>query len=232
MRRFLVLAITLLVLLFLPIRTPAQETPTERDAASGVVHKLDSLQRSLGISALVTRLTAANPAREAVVARAKALMDQELLALGDDITRHPEIGFEETRSVQLLTDYLRKHDFDVQIGHLDPSFLPGKAQAWKPSPAAEDQAQQQRVNQQREQQRIRQSPALRPRGGCRRVAEAGGAQACPAATSSASDNLIAQPGFVPPQALEVFFEDIQHIVLIPPRLACRVRGDEGVGQVP
>src|SRR5207237_3718440 len=24
--------------------------------------------------------------------------------------------FEETRSVQLLTDYLRKHDFDVQMG--------------------------------------------------------------------------------------------------------------------
>jgi amidohydrolase len=116
MRRFLVLAITLLVLLFLPIRTPAQETPTERDAARGVVQKLDSLQRSLGIAALVTRLTGANPARDAVVARAKALMEQELLALGDDITRHPEIGFEETRSVQLLTDYLRKHDFDVQIG--------------------------------------------------------------------------------------------------------------------
>src|SRR5436190_9580177 len=116
MRRILVLAIALLVLLFLPIRTPAQETPTERDAATGVVHKLDSLQRSLGISALVARLTAANPAREAVVARAKALMDQELLALGDDITRHPEIGFEETRSVQLLTEYLRKHDFDVQMG--------------------------------------------------------------------------------------------------------------------
>jgi len=127
---------------------------------------------------------------------------------------------------------LRRNDFDVQIGHLDPPFLPGKAQARKPALAAEDEAQQQRVNQQREQKRVRQSPALGPRGGGRRVAEAGGAQACPAATSSASDNLIAQPGFVPPQALEVFFEDIQHIVLIPPRLACRVRGDEGVGQVP
>ena len=43
-------------------------------------------------------------------------MDTELLALGDDITRHPEIGFEEKRSVQLLTDYLKKHDFDVQMG--------------------------------------------------------------------------------------------------------------------
>ena len=43
-------------------------------------------------------------------------MDTELLALGDDITRHPEIGFEEKRSVQLLTDYLKKHDFTVQMG--------------------------------------------------------------------------------------------------------------------
>ena len=43
-------------------------------------------------------------------------MDTELLALGDDITRHPEIGFEEKRSVQVLTDYLKKHDFDVKMG--------------------------------------------------------------------------------------------------------------------
>ena len=116
MRRFLAFAILLIVLLFLPIRTPAQETPTERDAARGVVQKLDSLQRSLGVAALVTRLTGPNATRDAVVARAKAIMDQELITLGDDISRHPEVGFEETRSVQVLTDYLRKHDFDVQIG--------------------------------------------------------------------------------------------------------------------
>jgi amidohydrolase len=94
----------------------AQETPTERDAARSVVRQLDDLERSLNIPALVTRLTGPNAARDAVATRAKALMDSELLALGDDITRHPEIGFEETRSVQLLTDYLRKHDFDVQMG--------------------------------------------------------------------------------------------------------------------
>jgi amidohydrolase len=43
-------------------------------------------------------------------------MDTELIAMGDDITRHPEIGFVETRSVQILTDYLKKHDFDVTMG--------------------------------------------------------------------------------------------------------------------
>src|SRR5690348_3461291 len=94
----------------------AQETPTERDAARAVVEKMDELERSLNLTALVAKLTGPNAQRDAVAARAKQLMDTELLALGDDITRHPEIGFEETRSVQLLVDYLRKHDFDVQMG--------------------------------------------------------------------------------------------------------------------
>ena len=57
---------------------------------------------------------------------------------------------------------LRRNDYDAQIGCLDPSILPGEAEARKPkSLATEGQAQQQRVNQQREQQRIRQSPVLR-----------------------------------------------------------------------
>jgi len=99
-----------------PASAPAQETPTERDAARGVVQKQIDLQRSLNIDAIVTKLTAANPARDAVAARAKELMDKELIALGDDITRHPEIGFVETRSVQVLTDYLKQHDFDVTMG--------------------------------------------------------------------------------------------------------------------
>ena len=115
MRRFVLPTLILLVSTATSTLS-AQETPTERDAARGVVRKLDSLERSLDVSAMVARLTGANAARDAVAARAKALMDGEFLALGDDITRHPEIGFEETRSVQLLTDYLRKHDFDVQMG--------------------------------------------------------------------------------------------------------------------
>src|SRR3954467_7206205 len=87
----------------------AQETPTERESARSVVLKMDSLQRSLDIAGLVAKLTAPNVARDAVAARAKQLMDTELLALGDDITRHPEIGFEEKRSVEVLKNYLEKH---------------------------------------------------------------------------------------------------------------------------
>jgi amidohydrolase len=104
------------VSLIAPAVLAAQETPTERESARDVVRRLDSLERSLDLTALVAKLTGPNAARDEVVARAKQLMDTELLALGDDITRHPEIGFEEKRSVQILADYLKKHDFTVQVG--------------------------------------------------------------------------------------------------------------------
>ena len=94
----------------------AQDTPTERTAAAAVLKKMSALQQSLDVPALVAKLTASNDARDRVVARAKELMDKELLAMADDIATHPEIGFEETRSVQKLTDYLQAHDFDVEIG--------------------------------------------------------------------------------------------------------------------
>jgi len=112
MRALPLISITLL----LPAFVAAQETPTERESARDVVHKLDSLERSLDLPALVAKLTGPNAARDQVAARAKELMDTELLAMGDDITRHPEIGFQEKRSVQILTDYLKKHDFTVQMG--------------------------------------------------------------------------------------------------------------------
>jgi len=104
------------VLLTLVLPLAAQETPTEREAARDVLRKMSELQKSLDIPATVARLTAPNPAREQVVARARELMDKELLALADDITRNPEIGFVEKRSVQKLTEYLQRHNFDVKVG--------------------------------------------------------------------------------------------------------------------
>jgi amidohydrolase len=64
-------------------------------------------------------------ARESVVKRAKELMDSELLAVSDDITRNPEIGFKETRSVAKLVAYLQQHDFEVQqnVGGLPTAFI-------------------------------------------------------------------------------------------------------------
>jgi amidohydrolase len=104
------------VLLFAALALHAQDTPTEREAAREVLKKMDALEKSLDIPSLVTRLTAPSTARDQVVARAKQLMDTELLTMSDDITRRPEIGFRETRSVEILTSYLRKHNFDVTIG--------------------------------------------------------------------------------------------------------------------
>jgi len=113
----------------------AQETPEERAAAPDVVHKLDALETSLDLPALAAKLTGPNERRDQVVARAKQLMDTELLAMGDDITRHPEIGFKETRSVKLLTDYLKKHDFEVQMGTPGlPTAFVARYKKGKPGP--------------------------------------------------------------------------------------------------
>jgi len=103
----------------------AQETPTERDAAHDVLKKMAELEASLDVPSTVARLSAPNPERDRVVARAHELMESELLGLADDITKHPEIGFQEKRSIGLLVEYLRKHDFDVKIGvaGLDTAFV-------------------------------------------------------------------------------------------------------------
>lgn len=93
-----------------------QETPTEQRAAADVIRRMNELERSLALPQLVARLTARDARRDAVVTRAKHLMDRELLAMADDITRNPEVGLKEHRSVRILTDYLRAHDFDVEMG--------------------------------------------------------------------------------------------------------------------
>jgi amidohydrolase len=105
-----------LALLLVAAPLAAQETPMERAAARDVLARMSALEASLDVPSLVAKLTAPNPARDAVAARAKELMDRELLALGDSITRHPEHGFVEFKSVKLLTDYLEAHDFHVTMG--------------------------------------------------------------------------------------------------------------------
>ena len=112
--RSLIIAASALGLLAVPVL--AQETPTEREAAREVLKKMGDLETSLDVPALVAKLTGPNPGRDAVTARAKELMEKELLALGDDITKNPEIGFVEKRSVAKLTDYLKAHGFEVTIG--------------------------------------------------------------------------------------------------------------------
>ena len=93
----------------------AQETPTEREAARGVVKQIVELSQSLGVSSMVAKLTAADKGRDEVVARVKQLMQSELLPMSDWVTEHPEIGFQETQAVAKLTAYLQAHDFDVTM---------------------------------------------------------------------------------------------------------------------
>jgi amidohydrolase len=113
----------------------AQETDTEKAAARDVLRKMADLEQSLDVPGVVTKLAGADVARDAVVARTRELMDKELLAMADDIATHPEIGFEEKRSIGILTDFLRKHDFDVQTGVADlPTAFVAKYRGGTPGP--------------------------------------------------------------------------------------------------
>jgi amidohydrolase len=94
----------------------SQETPTERQAAKDVVARLNTLEKSLNIDQVVAQLTAPNAERDKVVKRAKQLMDTEMLQLGDQITRDPEIGFKEERAVKILMDRLTKYGFEPEAG--------------------------------------------------------------------------------------------------------------------
>ncbi len=103
----------------------AQETPTEKQAAHEVLRKMGELEASLDVPRLVQDLTRPNPERDGVVARAKELMEKELLDLSDAITRDPEIGFQEHRAVEKLTSYLKQRDFEVEMGvsGLETAFI-------------------------------------------------------------------------------------------------------------
>ncbi|MHB1222625.1 MAG: peptidase dimerization domain-containing protein [Gemmatimonadaceae bacterium] len=107
-------ATVLLLAAFTP--AGAQDTPTERAVARDIVGQIADMQRSLDVDAFVARLTGPDARRDAVVARAMQLMETELLALSDDLTKHPEVGFKEERSTRLLIDYLKKHGFTVEEG--------------------------------------------------------------------------------------------------------------------
>jgi hypothetical protein len=117
----------LLFALSLAAALTAQETPTEREAAHDLLAKMATLEKSLDVPGWVARLTAANPERDRVTARTRELWTQELQPMGDDITRNPEIGFVEKRSIGKLTDYLRAHGFDVKVGGGDSIQLSSRA---------------------------------------------------------------------------------------------------------
>ena len=112
MRRALLSAMPLLLA---ALACRAQETPNEREAARDIVKQINALGPSLGVPAMVAKLTAADKGRDDVLARVKQLMQSELLPMSDWITHHPEIGFQETQAVAKLTAYLTAHDFEVTM---------------------------------------------------------------------------------------------------------------------
>jgi amidohydrolase len=122
----LVLRLVASAFLFTATLAAAQETPTQQLAARDVVRRQAELQRTIDAAGLASRLTTrASAERDRIVARAAELWDTELRAMSDDITRHPEIGFRETRSTRLLIDYLRAHGFavDTAVAGLSTAFV-------------------------------------------------------------------------------------------------------------
>src|SRR2546429_9194965 len=77
----------------------AQETDTEKAAARDVLRKMAALESSLDVPALVATLTGSDPERDAVVARAKEMLDKDILAMAEDIATQSEFGIEEKRAV-------------------------------------------------------------------------------------------------------------------------------------
>ncbi len=75
-----------------------------------------ALEASLDVPKLAAKVTAPNPERDRVIARVKELMDSGLMQMSDEITRDPEIGFQETRAIKRLQDYLTAHNFEVEAG--------------------------------------------------------------------------------------------------------------------
>src|SRR2546428_11496856 len=105
MRSALPLATLVVCALIRPTPAVAQETPTERTAAAAVIGRVNDLERSLALPQLVARLTGKDPRRDAVVARARELMERELVELADDIHRHPRRGHKGERPGKKLTPH-------------------------------------------------------------------------------------------------------------------------------
>jgi len=113
----------------------AQETPVEREAAREIVRQIGELSTSLGVTQMVAKLTGPDAGRDAVLARVNQLMREDLLSMSDWITRHPEIGFQETQAVEKLTAYLSAHDFEVTKGVAGlPTAFVGKYRHGTPGP--------------------------------------------------------------------------------------------------
>jgi amidohydrolase len=131
----------------LAVPVSAQETPTEIGVARQMLVARAQMETALDVPKLVAEVTAPDAVRDRVVARAKQLMETDLLAMADDITRHPELGFHETYAVKILTDYLAQHGFRISmpVAGLDTAFVarydsPGNSAPGTTAPGAKKPA--------------------------------------------------------------------------------------------
>ncbi len=98
----------------------AQTTPTERAAAGAVLRAIDSLQSRLDPRSMAIRLAnSRNTDRDRLLARVGDYWDGEMQALSDYIGTHPEVGWNEFKSVDTLIKVLRGHGFRVETGIAD-----------------------------------------------------------------------------------------------------------------
>src|SRR5437879_2362907 len=95
----------------------AQTTDTEREAASSILRRIDSLEARLKPTDMAQRLaTRTDPARDRVLARVAALWSGELQGVSDWIGHHPEVGWHEFQAVDTLTAVLKRYGFHVDVG--------------------------------------------------------------------------------------------------------------------
>ena len=104
----------------------AQTTPTERDAAGDVLRQIEALQVRLRTATAGRRLSERpDSARDHLLARAEHLWTGAMQSLSDYIGHHPEVGWQEFRSVDTLVKVLRHHGFtvDTNVAGLKTAFV-------------------------------------------------------------------------------------------------------------
>ncbi len=118
--------LTLLALLLLPAAVAAQTTGTEREAAAGVLKRIDTVEASLRPTRMAEEMASRKDAgRDAVMADAAKVWNDRMQTLADWIGHHPEVGWHEQQAVDTLTKVLAAEGFSVErnAGGLETAFV-------------------------------------------------------------------------------------------------------------
>lgn len=109
--------ITAAVFAAVTMSAAAQSTPVEQDAAREIMAQIGALQARLRVTERAQDLARReDAARDGILARVEELWVDEMQDLSDYIGRHPEVGFEEFKTVDTVTAVLRGFGFDVETG--------------------------------------------------------------------------------------------------------------------